>query len=305
MAIVSTKQILQKARNGGYAVGAFNVYNMETIQAVVSAANARESPVILAVTEASIEYAGVDYIVALARTAVNDANVPVSLHLDHGKNLNTIRACIKAGFTSVMIDGSRFPIEENMAITRKVVNIAHERNVTVEGELGKIAGIEDSVISQHAILTDPDEAREFVKKTRIDSLAVAIGTSHGAYKFRDKVLLDFDRLKKVREKVSIPLVLHGASEIPPALIEGAGKCGMVLNGAKGVDAKSIKKACKLGICKINIDTDLRITHTQAVREFISINPQIFDPRKISAYARDAVKMMVMSKIELFGSKHKA
>jgi fructose-bisphosphate aldolase, class II len=305
MAIVSTKQILQKAKKGKYAVGAFNVYNMETIQAVVEAAAERESPVILAVTEASIEYAGVDYIAAMARTAVEDAKVPVSLHLDHGKNINTIRKCIKAGFTSVMIDGSHLPFHENIAITKKVARLAHAKGLTVEGELGKITGVEDNAESKHAIYTDPDEAKEFAKQTNIDSLAVAIGTSHGAYKFKEKVVLDFERLKHIRERVSIPLVLHGASEIPPALIEGAAKYGIVLNGAKGVDEESIKKACRLGICKINIDTDLRITYTQASKEFMSINPQIFDPRKISAYGRDAVKMMVMSKIGLFGSKHKA
>ncbi|MEM4267524.1 MAG: class II fructose-1,6-bisphosphate aldolase [Candidatus Woesearchaeota archaeon] len=305
MSIVSTKRILEKARRGHYAIGAFNVYNMESVKAVIDAAFECNSPVILAVSEHSVHYCGVEMIISIVKAAGKNAKVPISLHLDHGRDITIIKKCITAGFTSVMIDGSHLSFEDNIAITKKVVSMAKPKNVSVEGELGMIRGAEDNVATRESFFTDPYEAVEFIKRTGVDCLAIAIGTSHGPYKFSGKPKLDFERLRKISTNVKIPLVLHGASEIPSDIVNNGLKSGMLLEGARGVDPESIKKACKLGISKINIDTDLRITATEAIREYLSTNPNIYDPRKIFATARNAIKEIVMAKMVLFGSKGKA
>jgi len=297
---------LASAMAGKYAVGAFNIHNLESLQAVVTAAQEENSPVIVAVTPSAIKYAGLTYLAKTVETASQLVSVPMSLHLDHGKDIDTITKCVDAGFTSVMIDGSHLSFEENIALTRKVIELAHPKGVAVEAELGRLAGVEEvSVEEKEAILTDPEAAREFVECTNVDALAVAIGTSHGAYKFKGKPKLDFKRLTEIREKVDVPLVLHGASGVPVWIIEKATKYGAQLAGAKGTPDESIKQAIRLGIAKINIDTDLRLAFTAAVREVLVTTPAQFDPRKILGPAREAMKEVVKSKMRLFGSSGKA
>ena len=304
--LLTNKEILASAMAGKYAVGAFNIHNLESLQAVVTAAQEENSPVIVAVTPSAIKYAGLTYLAKTVETASQLVSVPMSLHLDHGKDIDTITKCVDAGFTSVMIDGSHLSFEENIALTRKVIELAHPKGVAVEAELGRLAGVEEvSVEEKEAILTDPEAAREFVECTNVDALAVAIGTSHGAYKFKGKPKLDFKRLTEIREKVDVPLVLHGASGVPVWIIEKATKYGAQLAGAKGTPDESIKQAIRLGIAKINIDTDLRLAFTAAVREVLVTTPAQFDPRKILGPAREAMKEVVKSKMRLFGSSGKA
>src|SRR4030042_3971219 len=266
MGLKTNKELLKRARAEGYAVGAFNTNNLEILQAIVSAGEAEKSPAIIAVSEGAIQYAGLSFLISMVQTASNQFSIPLSIHLDHGRDLEIIQSCIESGFTSVMIDGSHLPFEENMAITKRVVEMAKKKNVSVEGELGRLKGIEDhvSVSEREAFLTDPQAAEEFVEKTRVDALAIAIGTSHGAYKFKGEVKLDFERLQEVFKRVDIPLVLHGASGVPPAVLEKAEQFGAKLPGAKGVPDDAIQKAVSLGIAKINIDTDLRLSFLGAI-----------------------------------------
>jgi len=304
--LVTNRSLLLTAKREGYAVGAYNISNLESVLAVVEAAVEEKSPVIVAVTPSSIQYAGLAYIEELVKTAAESTPVPMSLHLDHGKDVETVSRCLEAGFTSVMIDGSHLRFEENVALTKCVVDLAHSREVSVEAELGKLAGIEESTVEEiDAILTDPDAAKEFVESTGVDALAVVIGTSHGAYKFKGEPKLDFERLKLIREKVDAPLVLHGASSVPSWIIQKGIKYGGELRGAKGLPEEHIRKAISLGITKINIDTDLRLAFTATVREFLAKSPKEFDPRKILGSTKEAMKEVVKGKMRLFGSSFKA
>jgi fructose-bisphosphate aldolase class II len=304
--LLTNKEILASAMAGKYAVGAFNIHNLESLHAVVTAAQEENSPVIVAVTPSAIKYAGLAYLVKIVKVAAENVSVPMSLHLDHGRDIEIVLKCLDAGFTSVMIDGSHLEYDENVEVTRKVVDVAHPKGVSVEAELGRLAGVEEaSVEEKEAILTDPEAAKEFVERTDVDALAVAIGTSHGAYKFKGEPKLDFKRLKEIKEKVKIPLVLHGASSVPPWIIEKATRYGAQLAGAKGIPEESIKQAIELGITKINIDTDLRLAFTATVREVLATAPSQFDPRKILGPAREAMKEVVKGKMRLFGSAGKA
>jgi fructose-bisphosphate aldolase class II len=307
MVMQTNRELLHRAKQEGYAIGAFNINNMEILQAIVSAAEAEKSPVIIAVSEGAIQYAGLRYIVSMVRAASEEASIPLSLHLDHGKDLEVIRSVIEGGFTSVMIDGSHLDFMENISVTKKVVEMAKEKGISVEGELGRLKGIEDKVAvsEREAFLTDPSEAEEFVEKTGVDALAVAIGTSHGAYKFKGEPRLDFARLEAIAKRVKVPLVLHGASGVPPQVLEKAERFGAKLPGAKGIPDEAIQKAIALGICKINIDTDLRLSFIGAIREVLMTKPEEFDPRKILGPGREAIKQTVQAKMRLFGSSGKA
>lgn len=282
--LVTGREILQDAHKNNYAVGAFNVNNMEIVQAIIEAAEETNSPVILQASQGGLKYAGVEYIAALGRLAAKNAKVPVALHLDHGTDFDQVMLCIRHGFTSVMIDGSRFELDENIAITKKVIEVAHAVGVSVEAELGKIGGTEDhiTVDERDVTFTDPEEAKRFVEETNVDYLAIAVGTAHGLYKGEPK--LDFDRIKTIKEITGIPLVLHGSS---------------------GVPEESIKKAVSLGINKINIDTDLRVAFATAIKDFLKENPDNIDPRKILGPAKYAMKEAVMEKMHLFGSVGRA
>jgi fructose-bisphosphate aldolase class II len=304
--LVTNRDLLVPAKKKGYAVGAFNINNLETLLAVDEAAVEEKSPVIVAVTPSAIKYAGLPYLAKIVKTAAESAPVPMSLHLDHGTDFETVSKCIAAGFTSVMIDGSFLKFEENVTLTKRVVDLAHPKGVAVEAELGRLAGVEEKTVEEkEAVLTDPDTAKSFVERTRVDALAVAIGTSHGAYKFKAEPKLDFERLKLISEKVDLPLVLHGASSVPAWIVEKANKYGAELTGAKGIPEEHIQKAISLGISKINIDTDLRLAFTATVREVLTNSPKEFDPRKILGPAKETIKEVVKSKMRLFGSSGKA
>ncbi len=304
--LVTNKDLMVPARKNGYAIPALNVQNLESLTAVAEAAAEEKSPVIMQITPSVIKYAGLPYILSLAKTAALLAPVPMAIHLDHGEDFDTAAKCVDAGFTSVMIDGSFLKFDENVALTKRVVSMAHPKGVSVEAELGKLAGVEErSVEEKDAILTDPYTAAEFVEKTGVDTLAVAIGTSHGAYKFKSEAKLDLERLKIISEKISIPLVLHGASSVPQWLVEKATKYGATLSGAKGIPEDEYRKAISLGIAKINIDTDLRLAFTATVREVLTNSPKEFDPRKILGPAKEAMKEVAKSKMRLFGSSGKA
>jgi fructose-bisphosphate aldolase class II len=304
--LATNKDLMVPARRGGYAIGAFNVNNLEAVLAVAEAATEEKSPAIVAVTPSAIKYAGMLYISMIARTAAETSPIPLSLHLDHGEDFETTSKCIGAGFTSVMIDGSHLKFEDNIALTKRVTEIAHPKGVSVEAELGRLAGVEESTVEEKdAILTDPKSAKEFVERTGVDALAVAIGTSHGAYKFKTEPKLDFERLKLISKQISQPLVLHGASSVPSWIIEKASKYGAELGGAKGIPEEHIRKAISLGIAKINIDTDLRLAFTATVREVLANSPKEFDPRKILGPAKDAMKQVIKGKMQLFGSSGKA
>jgi len=282
--LVTGREILEHANRNGYAVGAFNVNNMEIVQAIVEAAEETNSPVILQASQGGIKYAGIEYIAQLGKVAAEKAKVPVAIHLDHGTDFQQIMLCIRHGFTSVMIDGSKYQFKENIEITKKVVEVAHAVGVSVEAELGKIGGTEDDITvdEREATFTDPDEAKIFVEETGVDSLAIAVGTAHGVYKGEPKI--DFERIKIIKELLGIPLVLHGSS---------------------GVPADSIKKAVAAGINKINIDTDLRIAFTQAIKDYIKDNPDNIDPRKVLTPAKEAMKKVIKEKMILFGSSGRA
>jgi fructose-bisphosphate aldolase class II len=304
--LVTNKDLLVPARRKAYAVGAFNINNLETVLAVSEAAVEEKSPAVVAVTPSAINYGGLPYLAKIVRTAAESSAAPMSLHLDHGEDFETVSKCITGGFTSVMIDGSHLKYEENIALTKRVVDLAHPKKVTVEAELGRLAGVEEKTVEEKdAILTDPNSAKEFVNRTAVDALAVAVGTSHGAYKFKAEPKLDFERLKTISEKVDIPLVLHGASSVPKWIIDKAAKYGAQLEGAKGIPEEHIQKAISLGIAKINIDTDLRLAFTASVREVLANSPKEFDPRKILGPAKDAMKEVIRGKMRLFGSSGKA
>jgi fructose-bisphosphate aldolase class II len=304
--LVTNKDLMVPARRSGYGIGAYNVNNLEAVLSVVEAAAEEKSPAIIAITPSAIKYAGLPYISRIVRTAAELAPVPLSLHLDHGEDFETASKCVDAGFTSVMIDGSHLNLEDNIALTKRVVNVAHPKGISVEAELGRLAGVEESTVEEKdAILTDPAVAKDFVERTGVDTLAVAIGTSHGAYKFKAEPKLDFERLKLISKNVSLPLVLHGASSVPAWIIEKAAKYGASLGGAKGIPEEHIQKAISLGIAKINIDTDLRLAWTATVREVLANSPKEFDPRKILGPAKEAMKQVVKSKMKLFGSSGNA
>ncbi len=300
MGLITTKEMFRKAYDGGYAVGAFNVNNMEIIQGIVEAAKEENSPLILQVSAGARKYAKPAYLKNLVAAAIEDTGIDVALHLDHGEDFEICKQCIDDGFTSVMIDGSKHPFEKNIELTKKVVDYAHSKGVVVEAELGRLAGIEDDVdvSKKDAIYTNPDQAVEFVEKTGVDSLAIAIGTSHGAYKFKGEPKLDFERLEIITNKLSnFPLVLHGASTVIPEFVEACNKYGGNIPGAQGVPEEMLRKASQFGVCKINIDTDLRLAMTAAIRQFFVENPEAFDPRKYLGKGRDAIKEMVKHKIK--------
>ena len=309
MPLVTTKNMFEKSMKEGFAIGAFNINNMEIIQGIVDAASEQNSPVILQVSSSAIKYARMPYLMKMVEAAVETTNIPIALHLDHGPDFETCKECVDAGFTSVMIDGSKYSFEENIELTKKVVEYAHSKGVVVEAELGKLAGIEDDVkVSEgEAMYTDPDQAKEFVERTGCDSLAIAIGTSHGAYKFKGEAKLRFDILEEIKKKIpNTPIVLHGASTVIPELVEMCNKFGGEIPGAKGVPHEILKEAGRLGVSKINVDTDIRLAMTANIRKVFGEKPSEFDPRKYLGAARDAVKEIVSYKIEnVFCSKNKA
>ena len=300
MPLVTSTEMFKKAYKGKYAVGAFNVNNMEIIQGIVDAAKEEQSPLILQVSAGARKYARHVYLIKLVEAALEDSALPICLHLDHGEDFEICKACVDGGFSSVMIDGSKYPFEENIAITKKVVEYAHAHGVVVEAELGRLAGVEDAVKvnTKEATYTDPDEAVEFVERTGVDSLAIAIGTSHGAYKFKGTPELDFARLEKITSMLpDFPLVLHGASTVLPEFVSKCNQYGGKLDGAQGVPEDMLFRAGKLGVCKINIDTDLRLAMTASIREHFVANPEDFDPRQYLKPAREAIKNMVQHKIK--------
>ena len=300
MALVTSKEMFQKAYEGKYAVGAFNVNNMEIVQGIVDAAKVENAPLILQVSAGARKYAKHIYLMKLVEAAMEDSGIDICLHLDHGEDFEICKSCIDGGFSSVMIDGSKFPFEENIELTRRVVEYAHERGVVVEAELGRLAGVEDAVkvAAKDATYTDPDQAVEFVERTGVDSLAIAIGTSHGAYKFAGKPELDFARLEKISNMLpNFPLVLHGASTVLPEFVAKCNQFGGQLKGAQGVPEDMLLQAGKLGVCKVNIDTDLRLAMTASIREHFMTNPDHFDPRQYLKPARAAIQAMVQHKIK--------
>jgi len=284
MGLVSMAQMLRDAQKGHYAVGAFNCNNMEIVQAIIQAAEAEKAPVIIQASQGAIKYAGIEYIAALTCLAAEKASVPVALHLDHGTSFGQVMSCVRNRFTSVMIDGSKLPLEENIALTKKVIEAVRPLGLTVEAELGKIGGTEDdiTVSEREALFTDPDEAKYFVEQTQVDALAIAIGTAHGQYKGVPK--LDFERLQEIRNRVDVPLVLHGSSGVPD---------------------EAIQKAISLGVCKVNIDTNIREAFVAAARKVMEENPKEIDPRKMLGPAREAATEIIREKIRIFGSSGKA
>ena len=309
--LVSAKEMFKKAYEGGYAIGAFNVNNMEIVQGITRAAKKLNAPVILQCSAGARKYASHGYLVAMVKAAAEETGLPIALHLDHGPNFETCKDCIDGGFTSVMIDGSSLPFEENIAVTKKVVEYAHAHGVVVEGELGTLAGVEDDVQvdADDAFYTSPEEAYEFVKATGVDSLAIAIGTSHGAYKFKpgQNPELRFDILNEVSEKLpGFPIVLHGASSVNQDHIKIINEFGGQMPDAIGIPEDMLRKASSLAVCKINVDSDIRIAMTAALRKHLSENPTQFDPRQYLTPARDLIQEVVEHKIkDVFGSDNKA
>ena len=299
MALVTTKEMFAKALNKDYAVGAFNVNNMEIIQGIVEAAQEENAPLILQVSAGARKYAKPAYLTKLVEAAMIDTGLDICLHLDHGEDFDICKKCVDDGFTSVMIDGSKHEFEENIKLTKQVVEYAHAHGVVVEAELGKLAGVEDNinVDARSATFTVPEEAAEFVERTGVDSLAVAIGTSHGAYKFKGTPYLDFERLEEIHKLIpDTPLVLHGASTVLPEFVARCNEYGGNIPGAQGVPEEMILEAVKHGVCKVNIDTDLRLAMTAEIRRHLVEHPEDFDPRKYLGPARDAIKRMVQHKI---------
>ena len=306
MPITTPKEMFDRAYKEGYAIGAFNVNNMEIIQGIMQAGAEEKSPLILQVSAGARKYAGQIYIMKLVEAALAESDLPVVVHLDHGPDFELCKACIDGGFSSVMIDGSHLPFEENIAVTRQVVEYAHDRGVWVEAELGRLAGVEEHVTSEKSIYTDPDQAVEFAQRSGCDSLAIAIGTSHGAYKFKGEAQLDFERLDKISSMMpGYPLVLHGASSVPQEFVAMANEFGGTLGDAKGVPEDMLRKAAKSGVCKINIDSDIRLAMTANIRKYMAEHPDAFDPRSYLKPAREAVKNMVQRKIRnVLGSSNK-
>lgn len=311
MPLVTTTEMFKKAHEGGYAIGAFNVNNMEIIQGITEAAAEERAPLILQVSAGARKYAKHIYLTKLVEAAIADTDLPIALHLDHGADFDICKACVDGGFSSVMIDGSKYSFEENIALTRKVVEYAHAHGVVVEGELGTLAGIEDDVHvkADDALFTRPEEVEEFVTRTGVDSLAIAIGTSHGAYKFKPgtKPQLRFDILEEVGRRLpGFPIVLHGASSVPQEFVAEVNKYGGNMPGAIGVPEEMLRQAAQMAVCKINIDSDLRLAMTAAVRKHLAEHPSDFDPRQYLTPARTAIKEMVRHKIvDVLGCAGKA
>jgi len=310
MALVTTKEMFKKAYEGGYAIGAFNINNMEIVQAITEAAGELRSPVVLQVSAGARKYAKHTYLMALAKAAIEDSGIDLALHLDHGADFEICKSCIDGGFSSVMIDGSHHSFEDNIALTRKVVEYAHERGVVVEGELGVLAGVEDDVVAEHSSYTRPEEVEEFVSKTGVDSLAISIGTSHGAYKFTakqctrnaDGILvpppLRFDILEEIEKRLpGFPIVLHGASSVSQEHVAEINSLGGRLPDAVGIPEEQLRQAAKMAVCKINIDSDIRLAMTAGIRRAMNNDPSLFDPRGYLTVARAEVKKMVKHKIE--------
>ena len=307
--LVTTKEMFEKSMKEGFAIGAFNVNNMEIIQAIVDAAAEAKSPVILQASSSAIKYARINYLMKMIEAATQEyENIPIAIHLDHGPDFETCKMCIDNGFTSVMIDGSKYDFEKNIELTKQVVDYAHSKGVVVEAELGKLAGIEDdvNVSASDAMYTDPNQAEEFVKRTGCDSLAIAIGTSHGAYKFKGEAKLRFDILQEIKQRIpNTPIVLHGASTVIPELVKMCNEYGGNIPGAKGVPDEMLNQASKSGVSKINVDTDLRLAMTAAIRKAFVEDPSAFDPRKYLTPARELIKETVKHKmVDVFGSSNK-
>ena len=318
MALVTTKKMFENAYKGGYAVGAFNINNMEIVQAITEAASELKSPVVLQVSAGARKYAKHAYLMALARAAVEDTGIDVALHLDHGADFEICKSCIDGGFTSVMIDGSHHSYEDNIALTRKVVEYAHAHGVVVEGELGVLAGVEDDVVAEKSSYTRPEEVEDFVTRTGVDSLAISIGTSHGAYKFTPKQCtrnengilvpppLRFDILEEVEKRLpGFPIVLHGASSVAQECVAEINARGGKMPDAIGIPEEQLRKAAKMAVCKINIDSDIRLAMTAGIRRVFTDNPSAFDPREYLKVGREEVKKMVAHKIvNVLGSDNK-
>lgn len=304
--LVNLNSILPEARQRHYAVGAFNTSNLEITQAILNAAVELNSPVIIATSEKALRYAGIENISQLIIGMAERVKIPVVLHLDHGSSFDIAKECIKYNYTSIMIDASRLSFKENLKITKKVVRYAYKRGVTVEAEIGRLAGIEDDikVKKSEAIYTDPAEAKKFAEESGCDALAVAIGTSHGAYKFKGKPKLRIDILKEIAKQVKVPLVLHGASGVKLKWINKVNRFGGALQHARGVPDNLIKEAVKNGVTKINTDTDLRIAFTAGVRQYLAKNREDFDPRKITGYAREMMTRVIKDRIITFGSANR-
>lgn len=309
MPLVTTKEMFERSMKEHFAIGAFNINNMEFIQAITDAAEEAKSPVILQVSSSAIKYARINYLKKMVEAAVESTTIPIALHLDHGPDFETCKMCIDNGFTSVMIDASKYDFEENIRITKEVVEYAHSHGVVVEAELGTLAGVEDevNVSDNDARYTNPEQAFEFVQRTGCDSLAIAIGTSHGAYKFKGDAKLRFDILAKVKEKLpNTPIVLHGASTVIPELVDMCNNNGANIPGAKGCPDEMLKQAGENGVSKINVDTDLRLAMTAQIRRVFNESPEVFDPRKYLGPARDEIKATVLHKINnVFCSGNKA
>lgn len=300
MGLVTTKKMFEKAYKGHYAIGAFNINNMEIIQGVVNGAKAKNSAVILQCSASAIKYAGPKYLKAMVDAAVEDTGIDIALHLDHGPDFETVKLCIETGFTSVMFDGSHLDYEENVSQTKQVVEYSHSHGIVVEAELGVLAGIEDEVSASDHIYTDPEQAVDFVNRTGVDSLAIAIGTSHGAFKFPPnfKPKLRFDILEKIQHNLpNFPIVLHGASAVDPNAVETCNKYGGNIADAKGIPVDMLRKASSMAVCKINMDTDLRLSMTAAIRKTFGDSPKVFDPRKYLGAGRDAIQKVVEDKID--------
>ena len=309
MALVTTKEMFKKAYEGHYAIGAFNINNMEIIQAITEAAAEVKSPVVLQVSAGARKYAKHEYLMALAKAAVADSGIDLALHLDHGADFEICKSCIDGGFTSVMIDGSHHDYEDNVALTKKVVEYAHAHGVVVEGELGVLAGVEDDVVAEHSSYTRPEEVEDFVNRTGVDSLAISIGTSHGAYKFTAKQCtrnaegilvpppLRFDILEEIEKRIpGFPIVLHGASSVPQEYVKEINELGGKLPDAVGIPEEQLRKAASMAVCKINIDSDIRLAMTAGIRRVLTNTPAAFDPRDYLKVAREEVKKMVKHKI---------
>ncbi len=315
--LMTTRPMFDLAYDGGFAVGAFNVNNMEITQGIVEACAQERSPVILQISKGARAYANIRFLRKIIDACVEEyPDVPLAIHCDHGDTVELIRQCVEDGYTSVMIDGSHHPFEENVALTKEAVQVAHAAGVVVEGELGMLGGIEEDVVGLDAeeyqknieqFLTDPEQAREFVERTGVDSLAVAIGTSHGAYKFKHEPKLAFDRIEKIMETCpGLPLVMHGSSSVPQELVETINRHGGSLPGAMGVPEEQIARAVReYGVCKVNIDTDLRLAMTAAIRRVFAEQPSEFDPRKYLGPARDLIRELVVRKLHMLGSAGKA
>ncbi len=311
MPFVTTTEMFRKAYEGGYAIGAFNANNMEIIQGIIEAADECKAPVIIQVSPSAMKYAHIDYLVNMIKAAESETHLPICLHLDHGDSFEVCKLCIDNGFTSVMIDASSKPFEENVAITKQVVEYAHAHNVVVEAELGALAGVEDDVdvSAEDSCYTDPNEVEEFVKRTGIDSLAIAIGTSHGAYKFKPGTdpKLRFDILEEVSNRLpGFPIVLHGASSVPQEYVAMVNENGGNLADAIGIPEDQLRKAASMAVCKINIDSDMRLALTGSIRKYFNDHPDVFDPRKYMGEARNSIKAVVKHKIiDVLGCENKA